>query len=165
MIGQKFQNATTASLWAVVLFLISVVTRFALVPHLPDDQEFAGGILRVVITKNFGLVFSISLPQWLILVFTLAVLGILSWIFFWTVWSVNSPKLLSIGFGLIAGGALANFYERAMYGHVVDYLQVSIFGLVGAWNIADIGIIAGIILWIVASRKPNQIQSKKNFDF
>jgi len=156
----KYKNLTTASLWAVVLFLTSVVLRSIAVARLPEGREFVGDYLHLVIAKNFGFVFSIPLPLWMILTLSLVVLGLVSWIYVWVIWRTDYPKLLSVGFGLITGGALSNFFERAQHGHVIDYLQISVFGLTGAWNIADVGIIVGIILWIVSSSSPYALKKR-----
>jgi signal peptidase II len=64
--------------------------------------------------------------------------------------------LFSLSLALILGGALGNVIDRALYGHVIDFLD---FHLAGwhwpAFNVADSGITVGAVLLVLDSfRKP-----------
>ena len=96
--------------------------------------------------KNFGFAFSIPLDHRVIFIITLFALVIIGWTFFR--YLLGEAYILSFAYGLITGGALANFYERLAHGFVWDYLHLQIFGLHGVWNIADLGIIFGTVIWI-----------------
>lgn len=67
-------------------------------------------------------------------------------------WALKSRKPIdSVIAGLFAGGGLANALERVAYGGVFDYLNVplSFYNNPYAFNIADIYIFAGAIIFIL----------------
>ena len=143
------QKITTAVLVAAVIFLASILASnlaggffFRSETSLFFDNIF----LKPV--KNFGFVFSIPLDLKIVYVITIFVLAIIGWTFF--KYLISEAYVFSAAYGLIVGGAVANFYERVTDGFVWDYLHVQIFGLNGAWNIADIAIIFGVIIWFFA---------------
>lgn len=58
---------------------------------------------------------------------------------------------LSVGLGLILGGAVGNVIDRLLYGHVIDFIHVH-YG--DAWhypifNVADMGICVGMVLVLI----------------
>ncbi|MGV8122969.1 MAG: signal peptidase II [Candidatus Xenobiia bacterium LiM19] len=52
-----------------------------------------------------------------------------------------------IAAALITGGAIGNEIDRVMYGYVIDFLDVRFWPI---FNVADIGISAGIVLLFIA---------------
>ncbi|MCK5002404.1 MAG: signal peptidase II [Gammaproteobacteria bacterium] len=44
-------------------------------------------------------------------------------LYFWLKQTSNEKKLLSAGLALILGGAIGNLIDRALYGHVIDFIQ------------------------------------------
>ncbi len=72
----------------------------------------------------------------------------------WLIWMLRQsrPRGESLAFSLILGGALGNAFDRAIRGHVIDYLD---FHLAGwhwpAFNVADIAITLGTACLVLAS--------------
>ncbi len=106
----------------------------------------------LVITWNKGVSYSLfqahtDLARWGLLAFTLTATLVLA-IWMWR--SVNT--LLSLGLGLIVGGALGNAIDRAAYGAVADFahlfLDTEQWGRLSwyVFNIADVAIVAGVAL-------------------
>lgn len=61
-------------------------------------------------------------------------------------------KLESLSYCLILGGALGNAFDRAMRGQVIDYLDFHLRGRHWpAFNIADMAIVGGAIVLVLAS--------------
>lgn len=58
------------------------------------------------------------------------------------------PATTKLGFTMIVAGGLANFGERLVFGHVVDYFYIAN----GVLNVADFFILLGIILIFVNRR-------------
>ena len=57
-------------------------------------------------------------------------------------------------YGLLIGGILGNFFDRLVYGSVIDFLNFYIFGYdFPVFNFADCFIVIGIILIIFNMRK------------
>ena len=51
-------------------------------------------------------------------------------------------------FGLIVGGILGNLWDRIVYGHVIDFIDVHLpFYRWPSFNVADIGISVGVALY------------------
>lgn len=70
---------------------------------------------------------------------------------------------MQICFGLIVGGVVGNLLDRAIYGHVVDFIDVHLpavplLGFDGyrwpAFNIADCGISVGVVSYVILSFFP-----------
>jgi signal peptidase II len=57
-------------------------------------------------------------------------------------------------FGLLCGGILGNLVDRLLHGHVVDFLDFR-FGsyIYPTFNIADSGIVVGVLLYLIVSFK------------
>jgi signal peptidase II len=71
----------------------------------------------------------------------------------WAPRSLHHPVSL-IAAGAIVGGALGNALDRAIYGAVADFLNMSCCGIANpyAFNVADIGIFAGAITLALGGR-------------
>lgn len=72
------------------------------------------------------------------------------------IWGMRSKqKWATAAAGLFAGGGLANAYERVAFGGVFDYLNfsTSFFDNPFSFNIADIYIFLGLILFILAPKE------------
>jgi signal peptidase II len=65
--------------------------------------------------------------------------------------SRDLPVSLIVALSLMIGGGLSNFYDRLVNdGRVVDFLTIGYGGLrTGVFNVADIAITAGVLLFFV----------------
>jgi signal peptidase II len=114
------------------------------------------GSLRFNLAYNTGASFGIGggLGSWISVV-ALAVVGLLVW----QGRSVGS-RLAAVAIGMIVGGALGNVIDRAfrgdegfMSGAVVDFIDVQWWPI---FNIADIGIVVGGLLLVVATFRTSE---------
>jgi len=65
--------------------------------------------------------------------------------------------MTSVALALILGGALGNLYDRVMYSHVVDFLEVHIVHY--HWpdfNVADSAIVVGACLLLLEMLRPHK---------
>ena len=72
------------------------------------------------------------------------------------VWGMRtSQRWAALAAGLFAGGGLANAYERLAFGGVFDYLNfsTSFFDNPFSFNLADIYIFLGLVLFLLAPRE------------
>lgn len=102
-------------------------------------------------TFNTGVAFSFMnnlSPMVLLLIASSVVLIML---FLW--WQARHDGLLpAIGFGMILGGAIGNIIDRALYGHVIDYVLLYWGDLSFAiFNLADAALTVGVVLIIFAN--------------
>ena len=124
-----------------------IVARFAL-----GDSQAVLPFFNLVRVHNPGAAFSFlagagGWQRWFFLAIALAVSA-------WLAWQLSRPlhKWESISYSLILGGALGNGFDRAVRGHVIDYLDFHLRGLHWpAFNIADIAIVGGAIALVLQS--------------
>ena len=108
---------------------------------------------------NFGLFAGDSLIQrWVLIGFALAVSAAIA------IWLRRTPlgRLGNISAGLLIGGALSNALDRAIYGAVADFLNISCCGLDNpfAFNLADTFIFAGAIGLVFFADPPKSGDTK-----
>lgn len=81
------------------------------------------------------------------------------------IYCFKQNKRNTLAFGLILGGLAGNLIDRLLFGHVRDFLDFYIFGYdYPVFNIADIGIVFGVVLLIIAILKgedTNESNSKR----
>jgi signal peptidase II len=146
----RFQN-----LWwlliALVVLLADQVTKLLVIDSLTLYQRIPIlPILDLVRLHNTGAAFSFladasGWQNWLFTgVAVVASIGIVWWL-------IRLPssgrKVLSLGLALVLGGAIGNVIDRALYGHVVDFILFYYEEWsYPAFNVADSAITCGVIL-------------------
>lgn len=81
----------------------------------------------------------------------IAIVAIL-WLVFAILFSASLDKATRIAFGMIAGGAAGNLYDRVVHGAVVDWIDLHWVGWHWpAFNLADCGIVLGAALAVLGS--------------
>ncbi len=116
-----------------------------------------GDTVRLELAKNYGAFLSLgaSLGEasrgLLMSVVVGAVLAaLLAYVF------VSKPEnpVVSVAVALIVGGGVSNLIDRLRYGgYVVDFLNVGVGSLrTGIFNVADMAIMAGVVLWLLSDR-------------
>lgn len=116
-----------------------------------------GDTVRLVLARNYGAFLSLgasvgeSSSGLLLSALVGAVLaGLLIYLF------VSKPQNPYVGasVALIVGGGVSNLIDRLRYGgYVVDFLNVGIGSLrTGIFNVADMAIMAGVIVWAFSDR-------------
>ena len=61
-----------------------------------------------------------------------------------------------IGFSLLLAGSIGNLFDRIVYGYVIDFIDVYIFGYdYPIFNLADSFIVIGIILLLLGGKYDN----------
>jgi signal peptidase II len=110
---------------------------------------------NLVLVHNHGVSFGLLsgfTPWWALASLSLVVVAIL---FVW-LWQTHSG-LLSIGLGLLIGGALANALDRIRHGAVIDFLDFHFAQYHWpAFNLADAAIVCGAGLLIIETLRSEQ---------
>jgi len=117
--------------------------------------ELIPGFFALTYVLNPGAAFGI-MADWdsalrvpVLVVASIAALGFIGYLYFAT---MSGSTAASIALPLIAGGAVANLYERLTAGAVVDYLDVYISCYHWpAFNLADASITTGVTLLFLGS--------------
>ncbi|MGB3244303.1 MAG: signal peptidase II [Sulfitobacter sp.] len=156
---------------AVIAFGIDQVSKYVVIHMwglragreievLPPYVNFIYGENRGI---NFGLFGGGSdASRWILIV--LAVVICLA-VIFWLRRTVQ-PRLAQISGGLLVGGALANVFDRLLYGYVLDFLNNALPGIKNpfVYNLADVFIFVGafgLILFGTDKNAPRKTAVKK----
>lgn len=109
------------------------------------------GVLHLSYIQNTGAAFGILKEKTLffIIITALVVLAIL-----FIIPHIQREHLfLRLALGLILGGALGNFIDRARFGYVIDFIDFRIWPV---FNVADVAIVmaVGILFWQLLVHNP-----------
>lgn len=149
---------------ALALFGLDRWSKVAVEEALPlySSKSLIPNFFNLVHTRNTGMAFSLLddagplVKDWLLPgLSAIAVVFILGFL-----WKTDlSDRRLLIGLTLVLAGAAGNLYDRAVYGFVVDFLDVYVAGWHWpAFNVADSCITVGAgILLLDAARKPDPV--------
>lgn len=112
------------------------------------DRVIELGPLDLRLGYNSGVAFSIGAdaPPWLVVAVTGAITTVVA-VLAWRAATMGS-RAQHVGLALVLGGAVANLVDRAGDGVVTDYLHT---GWWPTFNMADVAIVTGALLLLVAS--------------
>ena len=113
-----------------------------------ESKTIIDNFLNITYVRNTGAAWSIlDNNTWMVTVISLLIIiGIIYYVYRNRV----SKKILKIGYGLILGGAIGNFIDRIVYGYVIDFIDIDIFGWnYPIFNLADMFIVGGVILVMI----------------
>jgi signal peptidase II len=111
-------------------------------------------ILRLTMVWNAGVSFGLlnahtAFGRWALVVFEAAVAVALA------VWARRSERpILAAALGLVIGGALGNVIDRARFGAVVDFIDVTALHFPWVFNLADSAINVGVALLLLDALTP-----------
>lgn len=148
-VGFTIAAATLAADQANKLFLLDV---FDIEIRQPVSL---GPYLDVVMARNPGISYSLlsahsPAGRWALVIFVVVASGLIArWL-----WRTTT-RLVAVALGLILGGAIGNAIDRFSYGWVADfyYFHVGSFHWY-VFNLADVAIVAGVILLLVDALRP-----------
>lgn len=148
---------------ALAVFIVDYVTKKAIATQmkLGDKISVIGDFFLITSHRNKGAAFGILQGQrtFFLIITCAVVLGIIVYMYM----NRRSGKpLLLVALGLVLGGAVGNFLDRALYGEVVDFLQFN-FGsyMFPIFNVADMGIVIGVGLILLDTILTMREESKR----
>ena len=115
--------------------------------------------IQLVHTTNHGVAFGLAAKDQLLVtvIVILALIGLLAY------FATHSRRpLIWLPTGLLLGGALGNLIDRLSEGSVVDFVQLPL-----GWppfNLADVSIVAGVVLLLIAIEAPRARTSERGRD-
>ncbi|MFW7342330.1 signal peptidase II [Pollutimonas sp. H1-120] len=152
----RFEGAARPLRWwltALVILALDVASKAAVSTLMPYGTSIPlTGFFNLVHIWNPGAAFSFladagGRQRYFFIAFAFGVSV-------WLVFELRKPlpALQAWAYSLILGGALGNAIDRLLRGHVVDYLDFHLRGWHWpAFNVADIGIVCGAGLLMLAS--------------
>ena len=155
---------TTKRLLLVLAILFSCIgcdqaTKSVAKAYLSETHAVVllGDTVRLQVAKNYGAFLSLgssfgeqSRGMLLSVVVGLVLAALLAYLF------ISKPQnpVVGVSIALIVGGGVSNLIDRLRYGgYVVDFLNVGIGPVrTGIFNVADMAIMAGVVLWAFSDR-------------
>ena len=148
------QRSGLAWLWlSALVILLDQLSKLAVMDKLTAYRDVIPltGFFNLVHVHNTGAAFSLfaDQPGWQRFFF-LGIAAIASIVILHLLKKTTGRPLFAIALALILGGAIGNVIDRAVYGHVIDFLDFYL----GAWhwpafNIADAAITLGAVCLIL----------------
>jgi signal peptidase II len=141
---------------ALAVIALDQISKFFLARTIPEygSVPVIEGFFNLVHVRNRGMAFGLmnrpeqGLPFYLLVAATIAAIALL---LFWFRKMKDEDHKITIGLGLILGGAVGNFIDRIRLGEVIDFLDFSAGPYHWpAFNVADTAITVGI-LWLAVN--------------
>lgn len=135
---------------AIIVIIIDQFTKYLVVQNmtLGESIPLIDGLLYFTSHRNEGAAFGILQGQ--MGLFYVATIIVIAIIVYFIHKEVKGNRFLGITLGIILGGAIGNFIDRVLLGHVVDFIDVYIFTYnFPIFNIADSALVIGVILLII----------------
>ena len=130
------------------------IVRETVIPG--SRTELLGKQLQLMNVENSGAFLSMgsdsnpTVKLIFLLILPVIVLGV---ILYYVLTTTTLDRLSIVGFSSIAGGGIANLYDRFLYGSVTDFLFMDFGGVfrTGIFNVADLSVTTGMILLLISS--------------
>ena len=123
-----------------------------------QNYDIIDGYLHITLVKNAGAAFGVFQGGRLFFIIASAVAVALI-----TVVAVRLPghdRNRRLLLGLVLGGAIGNLIDRALYGEVIDFLQIGIHGHYWpVFNVADMAVTIGAALLVLVAVRPPAIHA------
>lgn len=145
--SRQLVRTNAATIWGLLGFvaLDRIIKLIAF--HLSPASH--GGLFFVSYFLNRVGPLSSPLPTWLLL--ALGVLAVAAvFVFAVLAWRSGSSGAL-VGLALVLTGGLSNLLDRFAYGGVIDLFHLTLWGTL-SFNLADLGLVVGLVLVAVCSR-------------
>ena len=126
--------------------------------RLHESIPVIDGFFSITYVRNTGAAFSMLADAggWQRIFFVAVAVVASAWVL-WLLRRHPEQKLFCLALGLILGGAVGNLIDRALFGSVVDFVQVHYAGwYFPAFNVADSAITVGAGLLIWDALRPQQ---------
>jgi signal peptidase II len=139
---------------ALLVVVLDFASKLAVLGALaPGESRALAPFFNLVLVFNKGAAFSFlaTAQGWQTFLFA-AIAVVASMVVGFLIVRNESKSLFCAGLALILGGALGNLYDRLVYGHVVDFIDLHAAGWHWpAFNVADSAITVGAAILIVES--------------
>ena len=115
------------------------------------STELLGDLVRISKVYNDGAIFGVlDASAMLMAVLTVFVVAGVTW-YEWRHGAGLGP-LVTVGLGLLVGGAIGNLIDRVRFGHVIDFVDMGLGDTRWyAWNISDAAVFLGIVALFIAA--------------
>lgn len=149
-------------IFSVFFLLIDIIAKYLIDINfnVMETKEIINNFFSITKVYNYGASWNILNGYRIILIIiTLIILTILY--FYQKQFVVNNRNI--IAFSLLYGGIIGNLIDRIFRGYVIDFFDFYIFGYnYPVFNIADICIVFGVFLLIIATIKKEDLNENRS---
>lgn len=134
---------------ALICTFVDQFVKYLVVTKLEVLQTVSviKGFFSITYLENTGAAFSLMVAKPILIIISIITLFL---IYKYLLRDKNTSNSQSIIYGLLIGGIIGNLIDRIFLGHVIDYLDFTIFNYnFPVFNIADALIVISIILIII----------------
>lgn len=131
-----------------------VIVRASLLPY--QEKPILGSFFTLNNVENEGAFLGMGsdLNPTIKLIFLLILpVAVLGYLIYYIFKNKHLESYALIALCMIAGGGIANVFDRIVYGHVTDFLHIDLGGgfRTGIFNVADMAVTSGMILLLIGS--------------
>lgn len=148
--------------FSIFLLLVDILTKKLVDTYfnLMETKVIINNFFSLTKVYNYGASWNILTGYRIILIIiTILILGFL--FYYQTKFKINTRNIMSFSF--LYSGILGNLIDRVFRGYVIDFLDFNIFGYdYPVFNFADICIVFGIILMIIAIIKKEDLNENRS---
>ncbi len=150
----------------VVDQISKVIVRANLVPY--QESQIMGSYFTLNNVENTGAFLGMGsdLSPTIKLIFLLILpVIVLGYLIYYIFKNKQMDNYSLIALSCIAGGGIANVFDRIIYGSVTDFLHINLGGIfrTGIFNLADLSVTSGMIILLIGSfmqrKKPDSISA------
>ena len=149
-------------IFSVFFLLIDIIAKYLIDINfnVMETKEIINNFFSITKVYNYGASWNILNGYRIILIIiTLIILTILY--FYQKQFVVNNRNI--IAFSLLYSGIIGNLIDRIFRGYVIDFFDFYIFGYnYPVFNIADICIVFGVFLLIIATIKKEDLNENRS---
>ena len=163
-----FTSKRSISVYLFILFniVLDQISKFLVRKYVnPNNQiELIGDYFLMLNVENTGAFlgmgsnFNPILKQILLIAMPVLVLG---YLIIYILKNTKLDLLSTFALAAIAGGGIANIYDRIRFGSVTDFLFIDLGGVfkTGIFNIADVSVSTGMIILLIMTFNSNKKDS------
>lgn len=143
------KNYIILTIAVILLVILDQLTKQLIVStmNLHESIEVIKAFFYISYHLNDGAAWGILEGKMFVLIF----ITIISFMLFYYLVkeiSFKNKLLYSISIVLLVSGAIGNFIDRLLFGHVVDFLDFIVFGYdFPTFNVADMALVIGVIIF------------------
>ena len=114
---------------------------------LGQSASFLPGFINIVTVHNEGAAWGMfSGAQTFLIILTFVFMGLLIW---FMIAEKSKNPIFHVALGFVFAGCLGNLVDRLAFGYVRDFLHFEFWSSFPVFNIADICLTVGVILFLV----------------
>ncbi len=138
----------------IILLALDLITKYYILYANPGQIDLIKNYLSISLHTNDGVAFGVFFGYTLQLIISIVILTLL--IYFGLKFIFNEKTNIFVNqclLGIIVGGAVGNIVNRIHLGYVIDFISP---WPIPVFNIADIGITVGIIIFFILNLRGSQ---------